>query len=154
VQVSFVLCLWQKTRGASQRYLYSLHAPCFTCISVSTIITDHRPLEYIQTQPHVTRRQARWIEWLGEFSLTWQYRPGKEGVAPDALSRIMTMVVEPGWLARGYRAQVASEDEETSWWCARVGLVDGYFSWLTEKGYSCFTGAQVVRKCSWLYPAV
>jgi RNase H-like domain found in reverse transcriptase len=107
------------------------------------VITDHRPLEHIQTQPHVTRRQARWMEWLGEFALTWEYRPGKEGVAPDALSRIMTMVVEPGWLARVYRAQVAT-DEEMSRLRAKAGTVDGTFRLVDKEGlqllYRC-TGA-------------
>jgi RNase H-like domain found in reverse transcriptase len=101
-----------------------------------TIITDHRPLEHIQTQPHVTRRQARWIEWLGEFSLTWQYRPGTEGVAPDALSRIMTMVVEPGWLARVYRAQVDATDDEMSRLRAKATTVDGGFRLVNQEGLS------------------
>lgn len=31
---------------------------------------------------------------------------------PDALSRAFTLVCEPSWLARVYRAQVDSTDEE------------------------------------------
>lgn len=39
------------------------------------------------------------MEWLSEFALEFEYRPGRAAVVPDALSRMMTCVVEPGWIA-------------------------------------------------------
>lgn len=51
------------------------------------IITDHKSLEYIQTQPHVTERQTRWIGRLAEYNYTIKHRPGKTNVVADALSR-------------------------------------------------------------------
>ena len=51
------------------------------------VITDHNPLIYLQTQPNLSRRQARWSEKLQSFDFDWQYRPGNQNPA-DSLSRL------------------------------------------------------------------
>ena len=51
------------------------------------IQTDHHSLRYLQTQPNLSRRQARWLETLQEFDFEITYLPGKENVVADALSR-------------------------------------------------------------------
>ena len=51
-----------------------------------TIVTDHNPLIYLQEQPHLSRRQARWQEFLSRFHYQWEYRPGKNNMA-DPVSR-------------------------------------------------------------------
>ena len=51
------------------------------------ILTDHKNLEYFSTTKMLTRRQARWSEYLSTFNFTIRFRPGKLGAKPDALTR-------------------------------------------------------------------
>ena len=53
-----------------------------------TVVTDHQALRYLQTQPQLSRRQGRWMEFLQTFrpGLEITYKPGKVNPA-DALSR-------------------------------------------------------------------
>jgi hypothetical protein len=50
------------------------------------LVTDHNPLVFLQSQPNLSRRQARWMEYLSRFHYTWEYRPGRLNVA-DPVSR-------------------------------------------------------------------
>lgn len=52
-----------------------------------TVYTDHKALLELQTQPNLTRRQARWLERLQEFDLHYQHLPGRLNIVADALSR-------------------------------------------------------------------
>ena len=49
--------------------------------------TDHNPLTYLPTQPNLSRRQARWSEYLQRFHFQWEYKAGSTNSAADALSR-------------------------------------------------------------------
>ena len=51
-----------------------------------TLVTDHNPLTYLQTQKNLSRRQARWMQDLSRFTYKWEYRPGRINVA-DPISR-------------------------------------------------------------------
>jgi hypothetical protein len=51
------------------------------------VVTDHKNLEYFSTSKLLTRRQARWSEFLSQFHLIIRFRPGKLGAKPDALTR-------------------------------------------------------------------
>ena len=51
-----------------------------------TVVTDHNPLTYLQTQAVLSRRQTRWSEYLQMFTYKWRYRPGKSNVV-DPISR-------------------------------------------------------------------
>jgi len=52
----------------------------------AVLLTDHHPLIHLQTQPTLSRRQARWMEFLSRFPFVIMYTPGKGNVA-DPVSR-------------------------------------------------------------------
>ena len=52
-----------------------------------TLVTDHNPLTYFSKQPTLSRRQARWSEFLSRFHFEVKYRPGATNPA-DSLSRL------------------------------------------------------------------
>ena len=41
-----------------------------------------------------------WVHFLEQYKLDYVYHPGREAAVPFFLSRIATIVVEPGWVAR------------------------------------------------------
>ena len=51
-----------------------------------TLCTDHNPNVHLPTQASLSRRQARWMEFLSRFHLQWVYKPGRINMA-DPLSR-------------------------------------------------------------------
>ena len=51
------------------------------------ILTDHRNLQYFMTTKQLSRRQARWSEYLSQFNFVIQFRLGKLGAKLDALTR-------------------------------------------------------------------
>jgi hypothetical protein len=52
-----------------------------------TAYTDHRALKFIQSQPYLTSRQARWVEALQEYDIKIAYVPGELNQLADLLSR-------------------------------------------------------------------
>ena len=56
-----------------------------------TLVTDHHPNTCLPTQPNMSRRQARWSEFLQRFNFKWEYRPGRQNVA-DPVSRMPSTV--------------------------------------------------------------
>jgi hypothetical protein len=59
---------------------------CYLEGSDFTVVTDHCPNTFLDTQVNLSRRQARWSEFLSRFKFDWEYRPGRTNVA-DPLSR-------------------------------------------------------------------
>ena len=52
-----------------------------------TLVTDHNPLTFFSVQPTLSRRQARWSEFMSRFHFEVKYRPGVSNPA-DPLSRL------------------------------------------------------------------
>jgi transposase InsO family protein len=52
------------------------------------IITDHKTLEFFNTQRTMSLRQIRWYEYLSRFDYSIQYVEGLKNVVADALSRM------------------------------------------------------------------
>ena len=59
---------------------------CYLLGNHFTLITDNKPNTYLDSQPTLSRRQARWSEHLQRFHFSWVHKPGKFNVA-DPLSR-------------------------------------------------------------------
>lgn len=51
------------------------------------VLSDHRNLEYFMTTRLLSRRQARWSEFLSRFNFKITFRPGNRSGKPDALTR-------------------------------------------------------------------
>jgi hypothetical protein len=59
------------------------------------IYTDHRSLVHFKTQPRLNQRQIRWMEEIADYDCEILYKPGKENVVADALSRIHINALTP-----------------------------------------------------------
>ena len=55
------------------------------------VITDNQGVKYLRTKTNVSKREARWIDFLAEFDFDIVHRLGKENVA-DALSRSIASI--------------------------------------------------------------
>jgi len=51
------------------------------------VFTDHKPNTFFDTSTMQSRRAARWLEELQGHRLKWNYKPGRQNVVADALSR-------------------------------------------------------------------
>ena len=69
--VVFVLKIWR-------HYLYRVHCEVFT---------DRQSLKYLFSQKYLNLRQTRWLEFLKDYNVNFQYHLGKANVVADALSR-------------------------------------------------------------------
>ena len=52
-----------------------------------TIFTDHHPLKYRDEPKTLSRKQARWVEFMQEFEYTSKYIKGKSSIVADDFSR-------------------------------------------------------------------
>src|SRR5258707_9951641 len=51
------------------------------------MVTNHKNLEYFTSSKKLLCHQARWAKFLGQFNMKVQFRPGRLGSKPDALTR-------------------------------------------------------------------
>ena len=69
------------------------------------VYTDHRSLVHFKTQNNLNQRQLRWQEKAADYDMEILYKPGKENVVADALSRVQINILCP-LSTRSLRAQV------------------------------------------------
>jgi len=53
----------------------------------TTVLTDHQSLQYMNTMTEHSKRLARWVDEFQAYNLDIKYRPGKDAIVPDAISR-------------------------------------------------------------------
>lgn len=91
-----------------------------------TVSTDHDSLRHLQTMPHPSRRQMRWLELLAEYDFNIEYIKGPTNVVADALSRradlrlaVMAAGHEAARFASGlltkFKAAVSKDAEYKEW---------------------------------------
>ena len=51
------------------------------------VYTDHASLRYAMKSPHLSQRMARWLSFFAEYNFVVHYKPGKNNILADALSR-------------------------------------------------------------------
>ena len=51
------------------------------------IHSDHEALKYIKSQSKLSRRHAKWVEFIESFPYVIKHKKGKENIVADALSR-------------------------------------------------------------------
>ena len=56
------------------------------------LLTDHKSLKCIFTQPKLNLRQSRWMEFVADYDLDIAYHLGKVNLVADALSRMRAEV--------------------------------------------------------------
>jgi reverse transcriptase-like protein/integrase-like protein/gag-polyprotein putative aspartyl protease len=69
------------------------------------IYTDHRSLVYFKTQSNLNQRQLRWQEKAADYDMEILYKPGKQNIVADALSRVQINLLCP-LPTRSIRTQV------------------------------------------------
>ncbi len=60
-----------------------------------TVYTDHRTLENFHKQKDLSRRQARWQEFLAQYDFSIKYIQGDKNIPADVLSRTDLDIVDP-----------------------------------------------------------
>jgi len=85
--VVFTLKIWR-------HYLYRVHCEIFT---------DHQSLKYLLLQKDLNLRQMRWLEFLKDYGINFQYHPRKANVVADALSLCRTQLSIPRDLCEDFR---------------------------------------------------
>ncbi len=78
-KLEFLALKWSVTEKFRD-YLY--YAPTFT------VYSDNNPLTYVLTSAKLNATGCRWVAELADFHFTIKYRPGKDNIDADSLSRM------------------------------------------------------------------
>ena len=56
------------------------------------MLIDHESLKWLKGQCKLSKRHARWVEFIETFPYVIQYKTGKDNVVADALSRRYALI--------------------------------------------------------------
>ncbi|KAI4313093.1 hypothetical protein MLD38_037865 [Melastoma candidum] len=76
--------------------------------------TDHEALKYINGKHKLSRRHAKWVEFLQAFNFVLKHKPGTKNVVADVLSRKMILLsaMETKLIGFGYLKELYKDDED------------------------------------------
>jgi hypothetical protein len=80
-----------------------------------TIVTDHAPLQHLQSQAALSPRQARWLDRLAEYQFAIVYKPGRFNTVADALSRRPTDTKEANTISLAHAHEDVLERVRTGY---------------------------------------
>ena len=63
------------------------HFEIHLCDKTFTVFTDHKALTNLLSSTHLNRKLWRWALYIQQFCVSFKYRPGKDSVVADYLSR-------------------------------------------------------------------
>ena len=82
-----------------------------------SVVTDHRPLEWLMSKKEPSGRLARWALKIQKYNITIGYRPGKTHQNADCLSRIPIL---PAAAVITFVKQDWKESQETDEYCKEI----------------------------------
>ena len=95
------------------------------------LYTDHRPLEWLMTNPNLTGMHARWALMLQEFDFTVKYRKGLINMNADGLSR--NPLPETGDPTGARMHDDMTEGESVQMWGGRPAVTQlAWHAWAAE----------------------
>ena len=93
--------------------IHYLHVWRHYLIGKSFVVkTDNIVASYFASQPKLSAKKAHWQDFLAEFDMTIEYRPGRHNAVADALSRKgqLAALEGEGWATRSRsRVQMSQE---------------------------------------------
>ncbi|GMF47896.1 unnamed protein product [Phytophthora fragariaefolia] len=84
------------------------------------VYTDHASLRTAMKSPHLSQRTARWLSFFAEYNFVVHYKPGKNNILADALSRRPDY--DPRRLTRYPGAPDNEDDDEHCAVCMELGI--------------------------------
>ncbi|KAE9270325.1 hypothetical protein PR003_g30868, partial [Phytophthora rubi] len=84
------------------------------------VYTDHASLRTAMKSPHLSQRMARWLSFFAEYNFVMHYKPGKNNILADALSRRPDY--DPRRLTRHQDIPDDDDDDDDCATCVTLGV--------------------------------
>ncbi|KAE9008884.1 hypothetical protein PF011_g10520 [Phytophthora fragariae] len=84
------------------------------------VYTDHASLRAAMKSPHLSQRMARWLSFFTEYNFVVHYKPGKNNILADALSRRPDY--DPRRLTRHQDIPDDDDDDDDCATCMTLGI--------------------------------